>query len=79
MSSSTAGANGYWFGFLTTYIQTYSLDWSYWSINGTESTGTGRTYGAQETYGVLNSSWNGSALSALTTKLQELVVYPGSS
>ncbi|MHB1856456.1 MAG: glycoside hydrolase family 5 protein [Acidobacteriaceae bacterium] len=79
VSSSTAGANGYWFGFLTTYIQTYSLDWSYWSINGTESTGTGRTYGAQETYGVLNSSWNGSALSALTTKLQELVVYPGSS
>ncbi|MGH9342517.1 MAG: RICIN domain-containing protein, partial [Terriglobia bacterium] len=41
--------------------------------NGTQSTGSGRTWGAVETYGILNTSWNGSALDALTTALQTLM------
>ena len=78
VSSGSSSDNGYWFGFLATYIKTYNLDWSYWAINGTQSTGNGRTYGAQENYGVLNPSWNGSVLPALTSQLQRLMS-PGSS
>jgi hypothetical protein len=44
-----------------------------WAINGTQSTGSGRTYGAKETYGILNTFWNGSALAALTSRLQVLM------
>ena len=72
--SSTANTdNGFWFGFLTTYLQANKLDWSYWAINGTESTGNTRTWGAAETYGVLNPTWNASSLPALTSALQTLM------
>jgi endoglucanase len=73
VSSTSNTDNGFWFGLLTSYIQTHNLDWSYWSIDGTESTGTGRTYGAPETYGVLNASWSGTSLPALTTALQGIM------
>jgi endoglucanase len=74
--SSNSGDLGYWFNFYTTFVQQYTLDWSYWAINGTESTaqaGAGRTFGATETYGVLNTSWNGNALTALTAQLGGLI------
>lgn len=73
VTSSNSSDNGLWFGFLTTYLQEYELDWSYWAINGTQSTGNGRTYGAIEGYGVLNTSWNGSALPALSSQLATLI------
>ena len=73
VSSTSNANNGYWFNCLTTYLQAHDVDWSYWSINGTESTGSGRTWGAADTYGVLNTSWNGSALPALTSALQTLM------
>jgi endoglucanase len=73
VSSPSSGDNGYWFGFLTTYLRQHSLDWSYWAINGTESTGSGRVYGSAETYGILNTSWNGSALTSLISALQRLI------
>ena len=73
VSSNNPSDNGYWFGFVTTYLQTNGVDWCYWPINGTESTGRGRTYGARETYGVLNTSWDGSARPALTARLRSLI------
>jgi|SRR5271165_1588694 len=79
VSSGSSSDNGYWFGFLTTYLQTYNVDWSYWPINGTQSTGSSRTYGAPELYGVLNPSWNGSALAALTSRLSSLMNTAGPS
>ncbi len=72
ISSSSSSNNGYWYGFATEWFQQYGVDWSYWAINGTESTGSTRTYGAAETYGILNTSWDGSALTALTSSLQSL-------
>lgn len=73
VNSTSNANNGYWFGFLSDYIKTHNLDWSYWSINGTEATGNTRAWGAAETYGVLNAQWNGSALPALTTALQGMM------
>lgn len=69
VSSSNSSNNGYWFNLLTTYLQQYSIDWTYWAVNGTQSTGSSRTYGATESYGILNSSWNGGALPSLTARL----------
>jgi endoglucanase len=63
---------GFWFNIATTYLQQYSVDWSYWAINGTQSTGTGRTYGAQEGYGVLDTSWAVISNPVLSTRLADL-------
>ena len=86
VSSTFSSDNGFWFSFLASYAQQYGLDWSYWALNGTQSTGSSRTYGSAETYGILNTSWSGSALSALTTQLEAMAaatpnvsIFPGSS
>jgi len=79
VSSSNPGDNGYWYGYLMTYIQTQSLDWCYWAVNGSESTGSSRSWGSAETYGILNTSWNGSAMNSLTASLQQLIQAVGGS
>ncbi len=73
VSSTSNTDNGYWFGLITSYLEAHNVDWSYWAINGTQATGSGRTWGAAEGYGVLNTSWNASALPALTSALQTLM------
>ncbi len=50
---------GSWFGALTRWIATWEVDWAYWGLNGTQSTGKGRRFGAVEGYGVLNPTWSG--------------------
>ena len=77
VQSSQSSDNGYWFGFVTTYLQANDLDWSYWAINGTQSTGAGRTWGAAESYGILNTSWNAVALPALTQALAGIATAGG--
>jgi endoglucanase len=73
VASSSNGDNGYWFSMFTSYVEQNSLDWSYWAINGTQSTGNTRTYGAVETYGVLNAAWNGAALASLAARLESMM------
>jgi endoglucanase len=73
VASTSSRDNGLWFNYLTTYLQQHSIGWSYWAINGTQSTGSGRTYGAAESYGVLNTLWNGSASTALTGRLGTMI------
>jgi endoglucanase len=73
VSSTSPSDLGVWFSAITRYMKYHNLNWSYWAINGTESdglAGQGRTYGATETYGVLNPAWTGAALPALLTALQ---------
>jgi len=48
------------------------LPWSYWALDGTQSTGTGRVYGQSEDYGVLNLTWNGPAYPAHLAALQSI-------
>lgn len=73
VSSSNSNDTGFWFDFFTAYLQQYNLDWSYWALNGTQSTGRGRTFGDIESYGVLNTSWNGSAFAALSSRLDTMI------
>ena len=63
---------GWWFQSFRMYLREADIDWSYWAWNGTEARGTGRTYGAEETYGVANLGWDGAASATLLGDLQAL-------
>lgn len=79
VQSTNPSDSGLWFGFVANYLQANSLDWSYWALNGTQSTGAGRTWGAQEGYGILNTAWNAPALPALTQALAAISTPNGGS
>lgn len=61
-TTSADGSGGLWFASLRQYLSQNDISWSWWAINGTETTGNGRTFGSEETYGVLNPYWNAAAL-----------------
>src|SRR2546423_1082077 len=63
---------GLWFAMFRMYLYEADIDWGYWALNGTQATGTTRTFGAEETYGVLDTQWKGGALPQLTGALQSL-------
>ncbi len=73
VNSSNESDLGNWFNAMTSYVETNGLDWSYWAINGTTESGNGGGFGTVEGYGVLNTSWNGSALASLTARLQSMM------
>ncbi len=62
IANSTPGTGGFWFQSFRDYLDQRDFDWSYWALNGTEARGTGRTFGYEETYGVLDPYWNAAAL-----------------
>ena len=53
-------SSGWWPWFLN-YLKLNDFDFGYWRGDGTESRGTGRTFGAPAGFGVLNTTWNGPA------------------
>jgi endoglucanase len=58
VASDDSTQYGSWFRDLTRFIAGRSLDWGYWALNGTQSTGAKRTFGGVEGYGVLDSTWS---------------------
>jgi hypothetical protein len=78
VSSSSSSNLGYWFNMFSSYVRQNNLDWSYWAINGTTESGNAGGFGTVEGYGVLNTTWNGSALASLTSRLQSMMT-PGSA
>ena len=54
------------------YLAEADIDWSYWALNGTEASGTTRTLGAEETYGILDTSWSSVASQDLMLALTAL-------
>ena len=73
ITSNTPSDSGFWFANFRRYLQERDADWSYWALNGTEATGSTRTLGAVETYGILNQSWTGVASAALLNSLQAVI------
>ncbi len=51
------GSNSDWFSLYIRYMQENDLAWSYWALNGTQSTGTGRKYDTVEGYGLLSTDY----------------------
>jgi len=49
--------NSQWFRWFVQYLGEKDLSWSYWPLNGTQSTGYSRTYDTLETYGLLSSDY----------------------
>lgn len=68
---------GNWLNAMSAYVRDYGIDWSYWAINGTTETGNAGGFNTVEGYGVLNTTWNGSALNVLTARLQSMMVSAG--
>ena len=51
------GDNSQWFRWFMQYLREKDLSWSYWPLNGTQSSGVSRKYGEVETYGLLTSDY----------------------
>jgi len=63
-----------WMNCLTSFLKSNDLDWFYWSIDGTESSGSGRTWGALESFGLTDVTWSNSSWPwFLENKLQPMV------
>eukprot|EP00054_Salpingoeca_dolichothecata_P003465 m.27102 g.27102 ORF g.27102 m.27102 type:complete len:453 (-) comp13875_c0_seq2:17-1375(-) len=67
-----SGSQGRWFQYLRRYLAENGASWSYWAIDGTESTGSGRKFGAPETYGILDTNWTAPSSQALLETLQSI-------
>jgi len=57
VQSDLPGTQGQWFGSLVRYIHDNNMSWAYWSLNGTQSSGDTRQYGANDFYGYLGQDW----------------------
>ena len=56
--SLDCGANSAWFRMFIRYLQENKLlSWSYWPLNGTQSSGASRRYDGVETYGLLSTDY----------------------
>jgi endoglucanase len=64
--------NTAWWAWIRQYLADSDLDWAVWALNGTQGSGYGRTFGAVETYGVLNAGWDGAAPQPFIAALQAL-------
>ena len=51
------GANSDWFRLFVRYLKENDLAWSYWPLNGTQSSGEGRKYDTVETFGLLSPDY----------------------
>lgn len=56
-NDTTPGSQGQWFRSLVQYLGQKQLNWIYWSVNGSQSSGPARVYGAHEWYGFLSQDW----------------------
>ncbi len=61
-----------WWTWIRQYMADKDLDWSVWALNGTEGRGYGRTFGAEETFGVLDTTWSAPAPAPYIASLQAL-------
>ena len=60
--SDRLNSRGLWMTAFRDYLAQNDFDWSCWALNGTQARGTSRTFGAEETYGILNPYWNAPAI-----------------
>jgi endoglucanase len=61
-----------WWPWIQQYLTDNDLDWCYWAVNGTEGSGYGRSFGAEETFGVLDTTWSAPASTGFLSSLQAL-------
>lgn len=74
--SLNCGANSDWFALYLRYMRENNLSWSYWPLNGTQSSGAGRKYDSVEVYGLLTPDYQHIAAPKIVESLQELESFP---
>jgi len=74
--SLDCGDQGPWFRWLVQYLRENELGWSYWPLNGTQSSGESRKYDAVETYGLLTPDYQHIAAPELVELLQTIGASP---
>src|SRR5579863_6553459 len=71
------GANSDWFRlFIRLLHDNQLLSWSYWPLNGTQSSGGGRKYNAVETYGLLSPDYGHIGAPRIVELLQSIEAPP---
>jgi len=70
------GANSDWFVMYIRYIEENDLAWSYWAVNGTQSSGATRKYDAPETYGLLSTDYRHVAAPRIVELLRSVESQP---
>jgi endoglucanase len=71
------GPNADWFKLFARLLkENPQISWSYWALNGTQSTGAGRTYNTVETYGLLTTDYQHIAAPKIVALLQTLEAQP---
>jgi endoglucanase len=70
------GANSNWFVMYIRYIKESDLAWSYWALNGTQSSGASRKYDSVETYGLLSTDYQHLAAPRITELLRTVESQP---
>ena len=57
IAGTKPGSQGQWFSSLVQFIADKQVSWSYWAVNGTESTAGSRIYGTLDWFGLLDHTW----------------------
>lgn len=71
------GQNSDWFRLFVRYLKEHpEVSWSYWPLNGTQSSGAGRTYNSLETYGLLTTDYRGIAAPEIVESLRAIEAPP---
>jgi len=68
--------NGRWFRWCVQYLRENNLSWSYWPLNGTQSSGAGRKYDGVETYGLLSPDYQHIAAPKIVELLRTIGAAP---
>jgi endoglucanase len=66
------GAASAWFTFFVRFLKDNNLSWSYWPLNGTQSSGARRKYDATEDYGLLTPDYHHVAATKIMDLLQTI-------
>jgi endoglucanase len=61
-----------WWSCMREYMAAKDFDWAYWPLNGTQGPGYNRVAGKEESFGVLNMTWDAPANPAHLSQLQAL-------
>lgn len=73
----SCGGNSEWFRLFVQFLRDNSrLSWSYWPLNGTQSSGVSRKYDAIETYGLLSPDYKSIAAPQIVDLLHTIEAQP---
>lgn len=70
------GQNSEWFRWFVRYVREKELSWSYWPLNGTQSSGIGRKYDSVEIYGLLTPDYQHIAAPKIVELLRTIETPP---